>query len=100
MFHYDEDGDLATTQDQAVRNRHHALTVLQSSAYGLKPEVAGQLDDILGRIDPEVSKKEARRRVRRALSAAGLSDVEFEVSIDSVQKQWQLDLKVGSDPGT
>jgi hypothetical protein len=100
MFYYDEDGDLATSRDADVRSRNHALTVLRSSEYGLAPDVAGQLDDVLGRIDPEVSKEQARRKVRRALSAAGLSEVDFEVSVDPVQKQWRLNLKVGSAPST
>lgn len=96
MFYYDEDGDLATSKDEAVRGRYRALTVLRSSEYGLAPEAAGKLDRVLGRVDPEASKQQARRRVRKALSAAGLSNVEFEVSLDTVQKQWKLDLKVGS----
>jgi hypothetical protein len=96
MFYYDQDGELRTSGDAEVRNRHHTLKILEASNYGLRPEVAGRLDRILGRIDPEASKQQAERQVRKALLSSGLGNVEFEVSIDPAQKQWQLNLDVGS----
>lgn len=95
MFYYDENGDLSTTKDPEERQRMNALTMLKTTSYGLKPEAAGRLQDLLGDVDPSETEQEARRRLQQALETMGLGDTDFSVVVSALDEGWQAKIEVG-----
>ena len=99
VYEKDEDGsvDLAFETDDELRQRKNVLTMLRTSRYGLKPSVAGRLDELLGWVDPQETTEEARKRVRRVLETMGLQGVPIEAVVEGLDNGWKLKLDVGGE---
>ena len=95
MFYYDEEGDLAPTGDRQTKLKQHVTTMLRTGSFPLQPSAAGWLNEILGETDPDMGRKEARRRVRQALEEAGLDGVSMEVAVEALDNEWRAKIRVG-----
>lgn len=95
MFYYDENGEVQHTADREEKSRKHVETMLRSSTYNLSPSAAAGLREILGEVRPEEGRREARRRVRRALEEAGLTNAPLNVAINALDDEWQAKIQVG-----
>lgn len=94
MFTYDDDGDLVNTNDEVEAQQRHALMVLASNKYDLEPAAVGQLRELLGALDPELTQAEAERRVQRALAASGFTGMPFSVAVEALDDDWRAKIDV------
>lgn len=97
MFFYGSDGELQHTGDDEKKARKHVETMLRTTNYRLQPQAAAGLQEILGEVDPSEARKEATRRVRRALDEAGMSNVPFDIAVQALDNEWQAKISVGED---
>lgn len=95
MFYYDEDGEMQTTTDADKKWRKHVTTMLRTNSYNLKASAAGRLSEVLGEVDPNVGRREATRRVRRALEEIGLEALPIDVAVEALDDAWKAKIQVG-----
>lgn len=94
MFAYNEEGELVNVDSEEAAVSRHALMTLASERYELAPAAVGQLRELLGEADPEITEAQARRRVQRALAAAGFSGLPFDVAVEALDSSWAAKINV------
>lgn len=96
MFHYDkDDGTLQTTEDNNRAAREQAVVMLKSDTYRLAPAAVPGLQDLMGPAPDQMTTRQAKQKVRRALDRIGLGEVGAETALDAVDNEWRLRVEVG-----
>jgi hypothetical protein len=96
MFHYDkDDGTLQTTEDNNRAAREQAVVMLKSDTYRLAPAAVPGLQALMGPAPDQMTTRQAKQKVRRALDRIGLGEVSAETALDAVDNEWRLRVEVG-----
>jgi hypothetical protein len=97
MFYFDiETGDLESTSDPEKARQHLLVVNGLAHRFGLNPQVAGRLYQMLGPADPNDTEQEARRRVQSVLDEMGLGDLQVDAVVRALDDGWQTVLGLSS----
>lgn len=98
MWYYDkDDGTLQSTQNAEQANREQAVVMLKSDQYRLAPAAVPGLNDLMGPAPDQMTVRQAKQKVRRALDRIGLGDLSADAALDMVDDEWRLRVEVGKN---
>jgi len=97
QWHYSsDDGSLQATENGDRAAREQALVMLKSDQYRLAPGAVPGLNDLMGPAPDQMTVRQAKQRVRRALDRIGLGDVDSEAALEMIDDEWRLRVEVGN----
>lgn len=95
MYYYDpESRDMEWTDDARLADMGRAAVTAASFRYGLRPDLAARLYELLGPADPEMDRREAIERLTRALRALGLEAMRLDVVYELLDDSWKAVIDV------